>query len=205
MDLRFSIPHRVQTNVAIAAAITSYARIHMMHIKALPNIEVYYTDTDSFFLTGNIPENLLSNSELGLFKNELQYKENGILKEHKIVKAYFFDKKFYAYKLDNGKHKTVISGVPKNFLNWDQIELLAKGEQLELDLNTFFFKYLTNLSIAIKSKNMVIKHHNKSKLIGNDYESPNLILDNQQIVDRFVILLINRIRGSLRKLRKDIE
>ena len=77
-DLRFSIPHRVQTNVAIAAAITSYARIHMMQFKALPNIEVYYTDTDSFFLTGNIPENLLSNSELGLFKNELQYKEDGI-------------------------------------------------------------------------------------------------------------------------------
>ena len=44
---------------------------------------------------------------------------------------------------------------------------------------------------------MVIKHHNKSKLIGNDYETPNLTLDNQQKVDRFVILLINRIRGSL--------
>ena len=44
---------------------------------------------------------------------------------------------------------------------------------------------------------MVIKHHNKSKMIGNDYEIPKLTLDNQQIVDRFVILLINRIRGFL--------
>ena len=44
------VPQRVQANVAIAAAITSYARIHMMTIKALPNIEIFYTDTDSFFI-----------------------------------------------------------------------------------------------------------------------------------------------------------
>ena len=68
-----------------------------------------------------------------------------MLKSHKIVKAYFFDKKFYAYKLDNGKHKTIVSGVPKNSLSWEQIEALAKGEILELDLNTHFYKSLTNL------------------------------------------------------------
>ena len=139
------VPQRVQANVAIAAAITSYARIHMMTIKTLPDVEICYTDTDSFFITGNIPEHLLSDTDIGLFKDELKYIDNGVVRTHKIVKAYFFDKKFYAYLLDNGKHKTIVSGVPKNSLSWEQIEALAKGEILELDLNTHFYKSLTNL------------------------------------------------------------
>ena len=46
IDLIQQIPQRVQTNVTIAAAITSYARIHMMKIKTLPDVEIFYTDTN---------------------------------------------------------------------------------------------------------------------------------------------------------------
>lgn len=90
-NLLQQVPNKVNSNVAIAAAITAYARIHMMKIKTLPNVELFYTDTDSFFIVGDVPSSMLSQSEIGLFKNELEYKDNGIVKSHKIVKAYFFE------------------------------------------------------------------------------------------------------------------
>lgn len=114
---------------------------------------------------------MLSDSEIGSFKNELEYKEEGIVKSHKIVKAYFFVKKFYAYKVDNGTHKTIVSGVPKNFLSWDQVEAVARGETLELDLDTFFYKSLTNLSVTFNSKKKVIKHHSKNTLMETNTNS----------------------------------
>ena len=40
----------IKSNVAIASAITAYARIEMMKYKTLPDINVYYTDTDSIFV-----------------------------------------------------------------------------------------------------------------------------------------------------------
>lgn len=104
-DLLKQVPNKVNTNVAIAAAITAYARIHTMKIKTLPGVEIFYSDTDSFFIVGDITSSMLSQSEIGKYKNELVYKENGIVKTHKIVKAYLFDKKFYALKLDNGEIK----------------------------------------------------------------------------------------------------
>lgn len=89
MNLELLNPKKVKSNVI--AAITAIARIHMMTIKTLPGVEIFYTDTDSFFVVVNIPNYLLDNSEIGLFKNELEYKDNGIVKLHKIVKAYFFE------------------------------------------------------------------------------------------------------------------
>jgi DNA polymerase elongation subunit (family B) len=48
----------VKSNVAIASAVTSYARISMMELKMLLiklGIKLYYTDTDSFFVDREIP------------------------------------------------------------------------------------------------------------------------------------------------------
>nr|YP_010254672.1 DNA polymerase [Peniophora lycii]QUA00869.1 DNA polymerase [Peniophora lycii] len=95
LELLDQHPRTVKANVALASAITSYARIHKMKFKTLPNVDIYYTDTDSFFVTGDIPKHLLDNNDIGKYKNELQYKENGIVKTYKITDAYFFDKKFY--------------------------------------------------------------------------------------------------------------
>jgi hypothetical protein len=69
----------IKTNVAIAAAVTAYARIHMIPFKILPS--TVYTDIDSIFTTTKLPDNLLGN-ELGLMKDEL----NGNI----IQEGYFF-------------------------------------------------------------------------------------------------------------------
>ena len=57
----------VKANVAIAAAITAYARIHMNQFKQ--NNHIIYTDTDSIITTKPLSENLLGN-ELGMFNDE---------------------------------------------------------------------------------------------------------------------------------------
>lgn len=58
----------VMSNVAVAAAVTAYARIHMIYYKLLPG--TVYTDTDSIFTTDQLPDHLIG-SELGQTKDEL--------------------------------------------------------------------------------------------------------------------------------------
>ena len=57
-------------NVIISAAITAYARIHMSKIKNNHNINLFYSDTDSAYIDGELDHNLVSNTELGKFKLE---------------------------------------------------------------------------------------------------------------------------------------
>lgn len=57
----------VKSNVAIASAITSYARIHMIPYKLLQGTA--YSDTDSIFTTEKLPDHLIGDS-LGLMKDE---------------------------------------------------------------------------------------------------------------------------------------
>ena len=63
-----SISSRVKSNVAISAAITAYARIHMNQFKI--EGETFYTDTDSIFTNTPLDSNLVGN-ELGQMKDEL--------------------------------------------------------------------------------------------------------------------------------------
>jgi hypothetical protein len=57
----------VLSNGAIAAAVTAYARIHMIYYKLLPG--TVYTDTDSIFTTEELSEHLIGPG-LGLMKVE---------------------------------------------------------------------------------------------------------------------------------------
>lgn len=60
----------VMSNVAIASAVTAYARIVMMPVK---DENCCYTDTDSVITTVPLPKELMG-SEIGLFKDELDGK-----------------------------------------------------------------------------------------------------------------------------------
>jgi hypothetical protein len=101
---------KVKSNVAIAAAVTSYARIEMMKLKMLLlklGIKLYYTDTDSFFVDKELPDYLIG-KELGQLKDELN---GGIIK-----KAYFLGIKKYGYIDDKNNIHSIFSGVTKNSL-----------------------------------------------------------------------------------------
>jgi hypothetical protein len=87
MSLEIISPFKkVQSNVAIASAVTSYARIAMMKYKLIPGIEIYYFDTDSMFTNKPLPDHLIGDG-LGLMKDELK---GGYIK-----KAYFLGIKKY--------------------------------------------------------------------------------------------------------------
>jgi DNA polymerase type B, organellar and viral len=77
---------KVKANVAIASAVTAYARIHMIDYKLLPG--TVYTDTDSIFTT-DILDSTLIGKELGLMKDEL----NGLT----IKEAFFLGINKYGY------------------------------------------------------------------------------------------------------------
>jgi len=101
---------KVKSNVAIAAAVTSYARIEMMQLKMLLvklGINLYYTDTDSIFVDQELPPELIGN-ELGQLKDEL--------KGEYIKKAYFLGIKKYGYLDYNNNTHSVFSGVERNTL-----------------------------------------------------------------------------------------
>jgi len=74
----------VKHNVAIASAVTSYARIHMLQFKNNPNFDIYYSDTDSIIVN----KQLKIGNDLGELKDELK---GGI-----IIEGYFFAGKKYA-------------------------------------------------------------------------------------------------------------
>jgi hypothetical protein len=112
----------VKTNVAIASAVTSYARIHMIPFKLLPG--TVYTDTDSIFTTDILPDHLIG-TELGLMKDEL---DGNIIQE-----AYFLGIKQYGYKYLNNNQiieKSTFAGVPKNSLTFNEIKILFNGNVL---------------------------------------------------------------------------
>ena len=88
LDINFSNKfYLVKANVAIASAVTSYARIHMIPFK----IDGFcvYSDTDSVFTTKILDSKFIGNN-LGLMKDDL----NGLV----IKEAYFLGIKKYGYQ-----------------------------------------------------------------------------------------------------------
>lgn len=78
INLNKNVNFEVKANVALAAAITAYSRIHMLPFKM--SGDVLYTDTDSIFTSKKL-EDILIGKDLGLMKDEL---EGNIIEE-----AYF--------------------------------------------------------------------------------------------------------------------
>lgn len=95
--------HYIMSNVAIASAVTSYARIHMIPFKLDPN--TLYTDTDSIFTLEPIDPSLIGD-ELGQMKDEMK----GIV----IKEAVFVGPKKYGYwyidEAGNRIEKSVFAG-----------------------------------------------------------------------------------------------
>jgi hypothetical protein len=101
----FKETHNV--NIAIAAAITAYARIHMSQFKNNPDFNLYYSDTDSIYIDKPLSKDLVSSKTLGLMKLE-----------NSIEKAIFISPKVYylltkdesvIYKVKGLSHKVELS------------------------------------------------------------------------------------------------
>lgn len=154
----------VKSNVGIASAVTSYARIEMMELKMLLlklGIKIFYTDTDSIFTDKEIPDYLIG-KELGLLKDEL----NGKF----IKKAYFLGIKKYGYIDDDDNIHSIFSGVERNILSWEEIEQISKGFTLVKTSPIRFYKNFDKLNIFIKNNlKTSITFNTRKKIINNKY------------------------------------
>jgi hypothetical protein len=165
----FNLP--TKTNVAIAAAVTSYARIHM--IPLLINDSVLYSDTDSIFTTEPLKSNVIG-PNLGQLKNELE----GIAPSKSIDGAYFLGPKQYGYKYidlqGNNVERSVWAGVPRDSLSFKEISLMAEGQTLETVSKDRFFRNLSDLKITVKDIKLSLSRSSFSK--DNCYHPVNIDL-----------------------------
>ena len=191
----------IKANVAIASAVTSYARISMINLKMKliqMGYTLYYSDTDSLFIDRPLPNSFL-NDELGGFKDEL--------KGMTISKAYFLGSKKYGYqiKLDDGSMSdhSVFAGITRHSLKFNEIERLAKGEIVYKTKLIQFNRDIEQLKIQIKENLPVqLKKSSNKELIDNNYINPHIHhykLKQTFFVNQKLIIqkIINRIKHFL--------
>nr|QWO71389.1 DNA polymerase [Termitomyces sp. T123] len=143
-------------NVAISAAITAYARIHMSKFKNNPNFELYYSDTDSIDINIPLPDMFVGN-ELGQMKLE-----------HIFQKAVYLAPKVYG-GIDTKNNEIIkIKGYKNSNVKFTELEnLLFKDNKLLL-YQEKWYKDLSNSNISIKEElYSLMVTGNKRQLIYN--------------------------------------
>jgi hypothetical protein len=157
-------------NIAIAAAITAYARVHMSQFKNNPEYNLYYSDTDSVYIDSPLDDSLVG-EELGLMKLECICDD-----------ALFLAPKVYALITNNPKGVIKkIKGLNSEALNKitfdDLIDLLNKNSTLE-SKQSKWYKDLSSGNITIKEQIYTLKvTGNKRDLI---YEN-GLLIDTEPL------------------------
>ena len=149
-------------NVAIASAITSYARIYMSQFKNNSHIKLYYTDTDS------ILTNLNPNEMNKLFPGIVNNKELGKLKLESVsTKGIFIAPKCYALQTVEDKFIYKIKGlINKIDVNINDFNTLLS--QIIKKNQTKWYKSLSQGTIELLEQSYTLKiTDNKRKLIYN--------------------------------------
>ena len=167
------ISKSVKSNVAIAAAVTSYAQMVMMKYKTLPGYTIYYSDTDSIFINKPLPDHLVDSNELGFMKNEL-YK----LKTNKIDVGIFLGNKKYGLLYTNDVNETkflsVFSGASKGALTFDEMMAMSRGEVVPKEFEDVFYRDFKKMEITIKPRKLDLTMSKSKKLVYNQYKTPHI-------------------------------
>jgi hypothetical protein len=87
-------------NIAIASAITAYARIHMSKFKNNSEFNLYYSDTDSIYIDKPLDKSLVNDKTLGLMKLE-----------NTLSEAIFLSPKVYYLLNNDGKVVYKVKGL----------------------------------------------------------------------------------------------
>ena len=106
--------HAFDVNIAIASAISAYARIKMSYFKNNPNFKLYNSDTDNIVINKPLPNDLIGEG-LGLMKLE-----------HVITKAVFLAPKVYGLLEENGNEIIKAKGLKKSTIKSIKVSDLEK-------------------------------------------------------------------------------
>jgi hypothetical protein len=142
----------------MAAAITAYARIHMSQFKNNPNINLYYTDTDSIYTDSDVDDNYIDNKKLGKLKLE-----------NICNKAIFLAPKVYYLETEGGKIIYKVKGLSHNILlEENDFENLLFKDALVKKSQTKWFRNLSEGHITIVEQIYTLTvTDNKRQLIYN--------------------------------------
>lgn len=155
---------KTMSNVAIASAITAYARIHLYSfIDKLPG-ELYYVDTDSIITDQALPSHLIGDN-IGQMKDELKGKT--------AEEGYFLASKLYGLKLSSQDYIIKSKGVPKGYLTFDHFRKLYEGETQARSLSfphSRFFKKLHTLEINNSIINITLSRDDSNTKFVNIYD-----------------------------------
>ena len=143
-------------NVTISSAITGLSRIYMSLFKNNPKINLYYSDTDSIYIEGNLVDIYpdLVGKGLGQLKPDYDFKE-----------AVFLAPKVYGGITQEGESIVKAKGV-KNIIPFDELKtLLQKGNKLIIP-NEKWYRDVSGGNIRVKQEiyNLAI-HSTKRELI----------------------------------------
>ncbi len=126
-------------NVAIAAAVTAYARIKMNELRD----RMVYTNTDSAVVHGELEPSMVSPSELGMFKHEFRIKN-----------AVFKAPKTYGVETWEGDIKIASAGIKKGLVTLEDLyrAIIGNKEAMEKVYKFDAFKRLVDVgSMSITS------------------------------------------------------
>lgn len=151
--LNFSALSKDNINISFASAITAYARIEMSKFKNNPEINLYYSDTDSIYVDKPLHP-VFVGQEIGELKLENKFKE-----------AVFLAPKVYAGQLEDDSEIVKVKGFTEK-LSLEQIKsLLIKDSKLEL-YHDKWFRNFEDSSIEIKNQMYtLVSTENKRKLV----------------------------------------
>ena len=134
--------HGIETNIAIASAITAGARAYMSVFKNNPKFHLFYSDTDSIFIDGELPESMIGK---GLGQLKLEYI---------VKKAVFLAPKVYALITEDGQEIVKVKGITSQALidqeiNFDTIaNLLIQDSTREFNQEKWY-KSITQGTITV--------------------------------------------------------
>ena len=134
-------------SITTAAAVLSYARIHMAKIMLYilsKGGKIYYSDTDSIVTDLKLPQDLVDPTEIGKLKLE-----------YEISTAYFIADKTYVIVTTEGIIIKKAKGVDSNYLVLDDYIKMYNMESINYAKKTSSFKDFAKGSVTISMKNNI--------------------------------------------------
>jgi hypothetical protein len=139
----------------------------MSQFKNNPNINLYYSDTDSIYTDSNIDSTLVDNKILGKLKLEYVCK-----------KAIFLGPKLYCLLTESEKLIHKVKGLNRNILlEYKDFDNLLNKNSFITKTQNKWFRNLSDSKITILDQLYTIKHtNNKRKLI---YDKNNKLIGTE--------------------------
>lgn len=176
-------------SIAIASAVTSYARIYMNKIK-LDILDkggsIYYTDTDSIVTDIELDKTLVG-SEIGKFKLVCELSEAYFISNKtycmKISETFFKSNKTYCMKMFNGDEIIKAKGINSKTINWDDFVKLYSGSNIETTRNETLKDYSMGSVTINVPKPIVLSANAYSKRV-KIYDQNKKWIDTKPIVQK---------------------